>query len=689
MNVNVIQYILLFALIATILYILYEYQKFSKLKREKEQTLGGKRKSQNYSKLLNKYAQGIYNILLRIPLVKTGLLQIRKKLETLSVYDEYSLRREVVKIIAVIIGFFTVGCLILLIIQPSWLIVFWILLGLLMLSGAFVEFFVYRVEAKLLVQLKNFINRVNFNYQQTKMIDEAIFDGIQYAGPEMKVHAERIYNIINSLEPEKELSQYEEVAPTRYLRVLAGLTLLVKERGDHFSEKGSSFINGITAINKELNDEILYRSRLTFALRSLSTLALIPIFFALPVKNWSTLNFPTTEQFYSSRIGFLSEIAVYAISVGCYLIIRKMKQINEASATEIRSSRIKWEKWLLDKIPFLDKISTAFTPRNTSKRYREQQQLIKEANESFTVKELTVQRIVWSLLVFVALVSSFTFAHYREEQSVLNQKAVSSMFTSTISDKELKQHNQLMEYDKKLIMDLKEVDVLPSADELKSMIADQLGLDLNDPQVEKSYERIVAKWSIVSTSFLQWWEVFLAILFAWATTYIPIFILMFKRRERLKQMEKEVYQLLVIIAILRDFEGMGVFIILNWLQRFSIAFKGSITIAIEEFDSGGEEALEKLAEANTFEPFQQIVERLKLSLVKLSIKEAFQSIEMEREFYLEQRRDEQRQSIESKSRLGNFLGLAPLAALIFIYLIFPIMYLAIKESGQIMDMLSI
>ncbi|UZN01255.1 hypothetical protein OL548_34450 (plasmid) [Lysinibacillus sp. MHQ-1] len=83
----------------------------------------------------------------------------------------------------------------------------------------------------------------------------------------------------------KELAAYEEVAPSRYLRVFASLTVLVKDRGDNFDdEKGSSFVRGVTSINKELNDEILYRSKLSYALRSISALALIPIFLALPTK---------------------------------------------------------------------------------------------------------------------------------------------------------------------------------------------------------------------------------------------------------------------------------------------------------------------------------------------------------------------------------------------------------------------
>lgn len=666
---------------------MYQFQKFMQSHRRQQEALGTKKVNVNYQMKANQYAQKSYNLLMRAPILNNLLLRIRKKLETLAVYDEYTLRREVMKIVFAVISLVTITCLLLLIIRPDWLIVLWIMLGMLLLSGILIDFFVYRVEKKLLVQLKNYINRVRFNFQQTKMVDEAVFDSIQHAGAEMKVHAERLDKILNSLDTEKELAEYEEVAPTRYLRVFAGLSVLVKERGDNIDEKGSSYLNGLTAINKELNDEILYRSKLSYALRSLSTLALIPIFFALPTKTWTVSQFPTTEAFYSSRMGFLSEIAVYAISVGSYLIVRKMREVNDSSS-ELKPTKVKWEEWLLKKIPLLNRLCEVLSPRNFTKKFYERKQLIKDANENLKIEELTLQRVLVCVGIFVLLTGIFTFAHHREKTSVLNLTVSPSMFTTPLTEKEMLVEIKKNEFDRSVLADLEEAKTLPTSEELTVMIADQLGLDTSDPQVKKATERIVHKWSVVSNSFLQWWEVVIAVVVAYLSLYIPILILRYKRKERLKLMEREVYQLLVLIAILRDFEGMSVSIVLNWLQRFSIAFKKSITIAIEEFDSGPDAALEKLGENNTFEPFQQIIERLKLTLVRLSIKEAFDDVEMEREFYLEQRREEQKRTLESKGKIGGFLGLMPMVSLIFIFLIFPILYIGIKESGNMMNLLT-
>ncbi len=680
--------ILLIAIfVGLIIYSITQCQKFFQLRNERAAVLGEKKvRNKNYSVKFTAFALKSYNFIERIPVLRRFQAKIRKKLETLAVYDEFTLRKEVMKIIFAICALVVIVLGFLLVIRPSFLVAFWVFVGFLLLSGILVDFFIYRVERKLLKQLKEYINRVRFYYQSTKMVDEAVFEAIHDAGNEMKHHAERIDKIVNSLDVEKELALYEDVAPTRYLRVFAGLAVLVKERGDKVTDGKSSFLNGLTAINKELNAEILYRSRLSYAMRNLPLLALIPIFFALPVKNWTEGSFPTTEAFYDSRIGLFSEIGVYGISIACYLILRKMREISE-STKEFVPNKVKWERWILTKVKGAMLLCKAFTPKKYSRRYNDTEQLIKDANESITVYELTLQKIVSAVIIFILAFGVFAYSHVREKSVALQGSFDGSIFTETYTAKESALLQQQTDYDREVIENISKAKVLPTEEEIVLAIADQLELDPSDEEVLKTYNRIMDKYVKYSNAYLKWYEVLLAIIFAYIAYQLPAIILGFKKRARLKLMEREVYQLLMLISILKDFDGMSVAGILQWLERFSIAFKRSLEIAIEEFDSGPEEALEKLGETNTFEPFVQIVERLKLTLIRLSIAEAFEDIDVEREYYLEERKEDQTREIAEKTQMGSFLGLAPMISLIFIYLIFPIIYIAVTNSNQMMELL--
>lgn len=687
MNV-VIKYLIMILIILSVFYTVSQFKKLRKIQNERKKILGEKRiKNTPLDLFFNKYAQKGYNIIARIPILKKIMFHIRKKLETLSVYDEYSLRKEVMRIIFIIVTIALIAFALIVAIRPSFLFVFWIMVGLLLATGILVDYFVYKVEYKLLSQLKDFNTRIRFNYQKTKMVDEAFHEALEFAGPEMKKHAERMNKILNSLDMEEELARYEEVAPSRFLRVVAGLAVLVKDRGDKFDkETGSAFLAGLQKLNMELNNELLYRSRLAHAMRSLSTLALIPVFFTLPIRNYSISSFPVTIDFYNSRLGFFMELLIYGISIVCYLIIRKMREVSERRE-ELNPRKNRWENWIFTKIPFVEKICVALSPRENTKKHYKLRDLIKQTNDRMTVKELTLRRLIFGLVAVILIIGAFFYSHVREVHNTLNYSVQNSMFTSSFSQMELDEIKEKTEYDKEIISKLQEKTELPNQDELSIIIANNLGKDVSSEEVGQALERITKKWQTINNAYLKWYEVLLAIVLAYTASRIPLFILYYKRKTYLKLMEYETYQLIVIITVLKSFESMSTVILLEWMKRFSITFRPALTIALEEFDSGQKESLEKLIEQNSFEPFQHIIQRLLLSLDRLSIEEAFNDIDVERQFYLEQRKEEQDREVESKTNIGSILGLTPLVSLVLIYLVFPIMYVALSNTSTVFEML--
>lgn len=631
----------------------------------------------------NEYTQKAYTKSMRVPFIKGIVSRIRMRIETLSVYDEYTLRREVMRIVFTIAALILSVVLVVLLIRPGWLIVFWIFLGVVFLAGVLLDFFVYRVEARLLSQLKEFNNRVRYFYQQTKMVDEAVYESIQHVGPEMRIQADQIYRILTSIDPDAELTKYEEVAPSRFLKVIAGLAVLVKDQGDIISERGSAFLRGLTSVNQELNAEILYRSKLTYQMRGLSVLALVPIFFALPIQNWAISTFPIMKTFYESRMGFLAEVLVYGISLLSYLLIRKMREINEAKY-QATNKRVKWEEWALEKIPFLKRIVTSFTPTSFSKEYFTLSKLIKDANSPLKIEWLTLQRMLLTITTFLLLAGGFWYAHERQANSTLNTVVPDSLFAGNVTDEDLAVYQEATAFDRRVINDMRTMEGL-TPDKLQAHVAAQLGIeDVNDVKVTQTTNRIVEKWMIVQNSFLKWWEVLIALLIGAVMWQLPVWILRFQRFLRYKDMENEVHQYLVLISILREFDRMSVYTILAWLERFGVVFKDPIQASLQVYDAGPEEALDQLGERISFEPFNQIIERLKLAIIRISIKESFDDIEMEREFYLEQRKEANQRSLQEKGSWANLLGMAPTMALTFLYLVGPLIYLSVVESQDML-----
>lgn len=641
-----------------------------------------------WNEKFNTFAQKLYSPLLRIPLLKSLVLLIRRRIETLSVYDEYSLRRQVIKVISLIFSCILLIVFFLLIFQPGYLFAFWIMVGAVFISGIIIDVFVNRVEIRLLNQIKNFNNDIRFFYPQTKMVDEAIQEAMLLCGPEMKVQAEKIYEILTSVDPEAELAKYEEVAPTRFLKIVAGLAQMVKEEGDVVTESGSAFLNCLTAVNVELNAEILYRNKLKFALAGLSTITVVPVFLTLPLKNWATTNFPIMAGFYDSRIGFLAEILIYASVIIGYFLIRKLSNVSESKYLA-SVDKVRWEKQVLDKAPFLKPILLLFKPRRYSVREFKLERLIKDANVPITIDMLALQRFLVTILTLVILLTGLFYSHYRSEQNALYGTTTTDLFAGPNNAESQLVMSQDSEFDRRLLQDIENQKINPKEDVVKKMV--MVAKDTknpNDEEVQVATERILNKISVINNAYTKWYELIVVVTLTIAASFLPNGILIYMRVLRKKEMENEVFQYLILIGILKEFEGMSVLKLLGWLDRFSIIFKKPIQKAILNYDSGAETALEELKETVVFPNFHQVIERLQLSVIRISIKEAFEDIHVERDYYVEQRKEMNERTILTKSNMGTFFAYTPLVLLITLFLVVPMVYMSTVSQADLLNHLN-
>lgn len=609
-------------------------------------------------------------------------------METLAVYDEYSLRRLVAQTFATILGMFLLIILALLFIRPGWMITFWILVGLVFTTDLIMDFFILRVEKKLLPQLKEYLSRIRYFFSQTHMIDEASYEAINHVGTEMKIQAQKIHNTLISVNPEEEQKKYEEIAPNRFLKVISGLMVLVKEKGDVVDKenpkKGTAFSRGLSSIIEELNLEITFRSKLAYRLKFTAIVTLIPIFMALPVQAATVSGFPVMSKFYESRIGFIITIGIYAYAVVMYFISRKLKGISEVSYKS-QADRMQWEKWLIEKIGLIRLLVKIITPNPSLKSYVKKQRLIKDANEPLKVEWLTLRQFIFSFSIAVLLFGGLIFSHSREAESALYNIIPSTMLTSNISE------DEYLKFEKDAAFDREMIEYFQSKgnftmDAVKMKIAEKLGADdVADPKVKDAYERIAKKYYVVENAYFKWYELILVLLVGILVWNVPIFILYFQRYLRKKDMENEVHQFLTIISILRNFDNMSVYTLLEWLERFSVTFKEPLQKAILNFDSGPDDALEELGNEITFEAFGQIVERLKLSVARLSIKEAFEDIELEREFYLEQRKEFNERSLQTRTTTAYFVAYSPAALMLGLYIVIPLFYMSMTNMQSLIN----
>ena len=196
--------------------------------------------------------------------------------------------------------------------------------------------------------------------------------------------------------------------------------------------------------------------------------------------------------------------------------------------------------------------------------------------------------------------------------------------------------------------------------------------DATDQEITDDAVRIYDKLQIINAEYFKWYEVLLAIIFALIGYHSPVLMMKFQKSLRQLDMEDEIMQFQTIILMLMKIERVNVEIILEWLERYARIFKEPITKCVNNYESGAWEALEVLKNDISFVKFDPIVESMQSAVENIPIKDAFDELDTEREYYQEKRKESNERMISRKGMIGKALGFAPMVCLFVGYLIIPL-----------------
>ena len=207
-------------------------------------------------------------------------------------------------------------------------------------------------------------------------------------------------------------------------------------------------------------------------------------------------------------------------------------------------------------------------------------------------------------------------------------------------------------------------------------------------EIDKASQRIYDKLQIINTEYLQWFELLLAFVFMIVGYMSQIWILMFQAIMRKLEMEDEVMQFQTIILMLMRIERVNVEIILEWLERYSNIFKSQITKCVNNYEAGAWEALEELKNDISYMPLIRIVESLQAAVEKIPIRDAFDELDSEREYYRDKRKESNERLIKRKGMIGKVIGFAPMICLFVGYLIIPLVFIGLTSMTDTFSAMS-
>ena len=160
---------------------------------------------------------------------------------------------------------------------------------------------------------------------------------------------------------------------------------------------------------------------------------------------------------------------------------------------------------------------------------------------------------------------------------------------------------------------------------------------------------------------------------------------MFQKILRKLEIENEVMQFQTIILMLMKIERVNVEMILEWLERYSNIFREPISKCVNNYEAGAWEALEELKSEINFEQMLRIIEGLQSAVEKIPIREAFDELDNEREYYQAKRKESNERLIKRKGMIGKVIGFAPLVLLFVGYLIVPLIAIGLFSMTNTMS----
>ena len=633
------------------------------------------------------FYQKLYIRYMHLPFIKTYLLKIRRRLEINNLDDEFTTRLQASKIITKALAIIIPLTVILIAITHSNILLMFIVL----IFEAFIidnltDSMVNKLDNQLLIQQIDFFAKMRHAYHETNMVAEAIYQTAQESEyVEISRQAEQIYNILNSSDPETELEKYYDIAPNNYIKEFAGISYLTQEFGDRKTDNTSLYLTNLENITQEMQLEILKRDKLNYVFQSLSFIAIAPTILLEPIRKWAISNFSFTKSFYDGKQGMYVQILIMVVTFICYILIRKLKDNGSTKITE--NNQNPWEEKLYKKKP-IKRMVDLVMPIEGTKEFRKIQKQIKDAGSKKKIRWLYIEKLVVCILTFVASIGVFWGIHKLEINYIYTEPTVDYNLIGQLSGKDELKAIEKTKRQNVILNKFRGKRKTTQQEIQKEMKKTKEYRDFKDIDIEKESKQIYDKLQKLNAEYLKWFEVLLAILFAAIAYASPSWLLVFQIKLRRMLMEDEVMSFQTIILMLMKIERVDVEMILEWLERYADIFKEQINRCLNNYESGAWEALEEMKDEVTYEPFIRIIESLQSSVERVPIKEAFEELDSDRQYYRDKRKETNERLVNEKGRIGKVIGFAPMVITFVGYLIVPLVFIGLTSMTSSFDAMS-
>ncbi len=675
----------LFVIVILIYFMLSKKMQKSEYKRIQQLQQGTKENKFSTEVLFQK----LYLTYIKIPFIKRYTLKIRRRLEIVNIDDEYNTRKGTAKILTkALVVLIPLIVVTIILTKSNYLLMFILLIFEIFMIDTFIDGSVDKIDDKILKEQIDFFSEIRHAYHEYNMVEEAIYQVSQDDEMSVSMQGEKIYEILISNDPETELEKYYDIAPNSFLKEFAGLSYLTKEFGDRKVDGASLYLKNVNNITQEMQLEILKRDKLNYVFQSLSLISIAPVLLLEPLKTWAINNFSFTASWYQGKPGTIVQILILILTFASYILVRKLKD-NGSTGMNTKNTENPWQAKLYKKKP-IKKVVDLFIPKKGSKEYRKVQKYLKDSASHLKMEWLYMNRIAMAIVTCIVSIILFTQLHVIAVNYIYTEPTTDYDIMGGLSEKDKKKAMEVTEQDNKILDQFRGKTKQQRTTAQIKMAVQRLKYyeEATDEEIDTVVKRIEGKLDVINSEYMQWFELLLAFVFAIVAYMAPIWLLIFQVKMRQLEMEDEVMQFQTIILMLMRIERVNVEIILEWLERYSSIFRAPITKCVNNYEAGPWEALEAMKEEVSYIQFIRIIESLQAAVEKIPIRDAFDELDSERDYYQEKRKESNDRLIKRKGMIGKGIGFVPMITMFVLYLIVPLVFIGLTSMGTSFNSIS-
>ncbi|MCY9760611.1 hypothetical protein M5X06_00045 [Paenibacillus alvei] len=636
----------------------------------------------NKEKRWDHHAARLYPYLLKIPLLRRVVLAIRSRLMIIHAGDESMVRIRTSKITLMVVGSMTAVTLTTLLWTTYWPTRLSIILTALYIGGFMSDILISRIQKQMLRGQSEMILNIRHEYHQTYMVNKSLEQSAERCVPITAVHAKKVADILNAVDPEEELNLYYDVAPNRYMKQLAAISYKVAELGDSNIANGeeSIYLSALTDIRQQIHMDINRREQLDRKLSGIVFVAASPIFLLDPIRNWSESMFPIISNFYNSSWGLYSLVLLYMTFIFTFVSMRYIKGLDGDTQA------VKEEGKLLNKLlrkRWIKKLILRVAPQEHEAAYFKTTERIKNANSKLSVESFYLKKVITATLVFmITILAQFSIHGQVKHNIIYPNKQITTGGNQESSQILLSEERY--RFESLLIGEILDKEIQP--DEMLPFILDKFeGKNFLPTNIDRdAYAmQLLGRVAAYQNEYFKWYELVIAIIIAAASYRIPEGFLLIRHQFRKWEMQNEVDGFYTNVMMLARFPGINVYEIVEWLHRYSYIFQDQLLKCLLDYEAGAWDALERLKDDVHFVPLERLADRLQAAAELIPVKNAFDDMYVEREFAMDQRKEHNEKTINNKEVLGTMIGWLPMHATLLLYLGFPFGYLAFEQLGDL------